>query len=106
MYLDNERQSPTQDPKIQGKLLYFLIEVEFINIFVTGYVVVCLEPAYSSKWCCPWHGYVKISLYQPLVLNVPLERPDLPSATGHKAQTEAVNSGCISIVVVRALKFL
>lgn len=43
-----EGQSATQDPKIQGKLPYFLIEVEFINMFVTGYVGIRLKLACSS----------------------------------------------------------
>lgn len=47
--LKNESQNPTQNPKIPAKLPYFLIEVEFINMFVTGYVGICLEPARSSN---------------------------------------------------------
>lgn len=102
MSLGNERQTPTQDLKIQAKLPYFLMEVEFVNILVTGYVGICLEPACSSNvvilgmdmeeifslsaHCyCPWRGQT----FPPLLFT----KPRL------KQQT-------LGIVVVRALKFL
>lgn len=47
----------------------------------------------------------KFSLYQPAVTENALGEAR-PSSIGHKAQTKAVNSGSISIVVERALKFL